>query len=200
MSLAEGLRALGLPGLFLASFLGHFSIIMKDILFVPIFLYMSQFWNPMLLGLVGGTGAGIGSLSAYLIGRSVGKFTVNKDNRGEIPVWARKLGLFSVLLCSLTPLPDAPVLMLLGSAHLSVFVILTLEVVGKIILYTSMAIAGGIFYSNLAGTLPAPWDSVLIISVSLSFSVIVTWKRTRAPLVSFGQNMVNKIRKYAKKV
>jgi membrane protein YqaA with SNARE-associated domain len=194
MSLAEGLRSLGLLGVFLASFIGHFSIILKDVLFIPIFLYVSNFWDPLSLGLVGGLGGGLGELGAYLVGRGIGKFTANKQKETTIPKWVKKLGLFSVLLFSITPLPDTPVLMLLGSAHFPILAVLALEIVGKIFLYTSMAAAGGILYSNVSRILPAPWDSVIIASVSLGLSVIITWKRTRTRIFRFAQETINKIR------
>ncbi|MFQ5837057.1 MAG: hypothetical protein ACE5HG_04295, partial [Candidatus Bathyarchaeia archaeon] len=66
-------------------------------------------------------------------------------------------------------------------------------------LYTSMAAAGGILYSNVSGILPAPWDSVIIASASLGLSVIITWKRTRTRIFRFAQETVNKIRKLRKR-
>ncbi len=199
LSLAEGLRSLGLFGLFLASFIGHFSIVLKDILFIPIFLYVSNFLNPISLGLVGGLGGGLGELGAYLVGRGIGKFTANKQKETTVPRWAKKLGLFSVLLFSMTPLPDTPVLMLLGSVHFPILAVLALEIVGKTLLYTGMAAAGGILYSNVSGILPAPWDSVIIASVSFGLSVIITWKRTRTRISKFAQKTINKLRKLRKK-
>ena len=195
MFLAEGLRNLGLLGVFLASFIGHFSIVLKDILFIPIFLSASNFWNPLSLGLIGGLGGGLGELGAYLVGRGVGKFTANKQNESTIPNWVKKLGLSSVLIFSMTPIPDTPVLMLLGSVHFPILAVLALEIVGKIFLYTSMAVAGGILYSNVSGILPVPWDSVIIASVSLGLSVIITWKRTRTRIFGFAQEIINKFRK-----
>jgi membrane protein YqaA with SNARE-associated domain len=199
MSLAEGLRSLGLLGVFLASFLGHFSIVLKDVLFIPLFLYVSNFWDPLSLGLVGGLGGGLGELGAYLVGRGIGKFTANKQKETTIPSWVKKLGLFSVLLFSITPLPDTPVLMLLGSVHFPILAVLALEIVGKTFLYTSMAVAGGILYSNVSGILPAPWDSVIIAFVSLGLSVIITWKRTRTRIFRFAQETINKFRKLRKR-
>ncbi len=199
LSLAEGLESLGLLGVFLASFIGHFSIVLKDILFIPIFLYVSNFWDPLSLGLVGGLGGGLGELGAYLVGRGIGKFGANKQTKTTIPKWVKKLGLFSVLIFSITPLPDTPVLMLLGSVHFPILAVLALEIVGKTFLYTSMAVAGGILYSNVSGILPAPWDSVIITSVSLGLSVIITWKRTRTRIFRFAQETINKIRKLRKR-
>ena len=193
MSLLEGFTSLGLVGLFLASLLGHFSIVMKDVVFLPLFIYMTQFWNPLILGLAGGLGGGLGELGIYLAGRSIGKFTLRNETRTEIPSWAKKLGVFSVLLASLTPLPDAPILLLLGSANFPILPMIVLELLGKTVLYTFIGTTGVIFYSNLTGILPAPWDSVVIILSSLSFSIIVTWKKTRYPLSKLIQNRINKI-------
>jgi membrane protein YqaA with SNARE-associated domain len=195
MSLAEGLGSLGLLGVFLASFIGHFSIVLKDILFIPIFLSVSNFWNPLSLGLVGGLGGGLGELGAYLVGRGIGKFTVNKQKESTIPSWVKKLGLYSVLIFSITPIPDTPVLMLLGSIHFPILAVLALEIVGKTFLYTSMAVAGGILHSNISGILPVPWGSVIIASVSLGLSVIITWERTRTRIFRFTQETINKFRK-----
>lgn len=195
MSLAEGL-ILGLLGVFLASFLGHFSIVMKDIIFVPFFITLAtnQFSHPLLLGFVGGLGGGLGELGAYLIGRGIVKLAGSKVNDGKIPGWVRKLGLFSVLVFSVTPIPDAPLLMLLGSARFPVFAVLALEIVGKTILYSMVAVSGGIFYSLLAGVLPVPWDSVVVILASVSLSVVVTWERTRKPIFRFAKNVFHKVK------
>jgi membrane protein YqaA with SNARE-associated domain len=195
MSLAEGLRSLGLFGVFLASFLGHFSIVLKDVIFVPVFLYVSGFWDPLLLGFVGGVGGGLGELGAYLLGRGVGKLAENKQKVTNIPSWVKKLGLFGVFLSSLTPLPDTPVLMLLGTTRFPVLAVLALEILGKTFLYTSVAVAGGMIYSSLGEIFQAPWDSVIITLASLSLSIIVTWRRTRRPLLRFAEKTINKLRK-----
>jgi membrane protein YqaA with SNARE-associated domain len=193
MSWVEGLRGLGLLGVFLASFLGHLSIVMKDVIFIPIFLYASNFWNPLLMGLVGGIGGGLGELGAYLIGRGMGKLSVNARKKMEIPKWARKLGLLSVLVCSLTPLPDAPVLILIGSARFPILAVLALEILGKVFLYTTLATAGGILYSSLNAILPTPWDSVLTIIAFIGVSVIATSKRATTFILRLAQRAINKI-------
>jgi membrane protein YqaA with SNARE-associated domain len=188
MSLAEGL-ILGLLGVFLASFLGHFSIVLKDIIFVPLFITLAtnHFSHPLLLGFVGGLGGGLGELSAYLIGRGIVKVAGSRAKEVDPPGWVKKLGLLSVLVFSLTPIPDAPLLMLLGSARFPVLAVLALEIVGKTIFYSVVAVGGAIFYSLLAGILPVPWDSVVVISASVGLSVVVTWERTRKPLFRFAK-------------
>jgi membrane protein YqaA with SNARE-associated domain len=199
--MTEGLRSLGLLGVFLASFIGHFSIVMKDMIFIPIFLYGSNLWDPLSMGLVAGLGGGLGELGelgAYLIGRGIGKMTVNNQKKMQIPKWIRKLGLFSILLCSLTPLPDAPVLILIGSAQFPFVAVLTLEILGKIFLYTTVAIAGGILYSNLNSIIPAPWNSVLVITASIVVSVIAASKKTITPILNLIQKIISRISKLRK--
>lgn len=184
--------SLGLGGVFIAALLGHFSIIMKDVFFVPIFLYVSQFWNPLIMGLVGGIGGGIGEMGVYLMGRGVGKLS-NEVEPSKIPNWLRRLGLFSILLCSLTPIPDAPILMLLGTTRFPIAIVLVLEILGKVILYTLVAIAGGLVFSSLHGIIPQPWDSILIISASISLSVLISWKKTRTPLLKLALRVFERL-------
>lgn len=199
MSLIEVLRELGLLGVFVSSFLGHLSIVMKDVLFIPIFLYVSSFWDPVLMGLVGGVGGGLGELGAYMMGRGVGRLRADRQKGVEVPNWARRLGLFSVLLCSLTPLPDAPVLMLIGSARFPVLAVLALEILGKVLLYTIVAAAGGIVFSNIAAIVPTPWNSVLIVALSISVTVVATSKRTTSFISRLAQRTVNKIPGFRKR-
>lgn len=199
MSITEWLTTLGLPGLFAASFLGHFGIILKEAVFIPVFIYLCNFWDPLTLGLVGGISGGLGELSSYLMGRGITKIAKNK-NTVKTPKWAKKLGLLSVLLFSLTPLPDMPVLVLIGSARFPVLGVLALEILGKILLYTIAAALGGALYYNLNGMLPTPYDSALVILISLSFSIIFTWKKTRTPILRETKKIVYKIINVKKKL
>jgi len=199
MFLAEGLRSLGLIGIFLASFLGHFSIVMKDVIFLPIFLYSSNFLDPVSLGLVAGLGGGLGEMGAYLIGRGVSKIRVKNKKPRQTPKWVKKLGLFSILVCSVTPIPDAPILLLIGTARFPILAVLALEIIGKIFLYTTAAIAGGILFTSLNSILPPPWDSILLIAVFISTGIIAASKRATAYILKPAQKIINKIRKLRKR-
>ena len=176
-------------GVFLGSLIGHFSVVLKDIVFIPIFLYVSQYYNPLLIGLAGGIGGGLGEMGVYIMGRGVGRLNQER-NTEQVPAWIRRLGLASVLLCSLTPIPDAPLLIFLGTARFSVLLVLVFEIAGKIILYTLMAVVGGAFFTGIQGFIPPPWDSILLIGVSLVFSILITWKKTRVPILNLIQRIL----------
>jgi membrane protein YqaA with SNARE-associated domain len=199
MSLAQWFGSLDLLGVFLASLVGHLSIVMKDVIFLPVFLYVSQFWDPLSMGLAGGIGGGIGELGAYLVGRGVGKLKTNAKKDMVVPNWARKLGLFSVLLCSVTPIPDAPVLLLIGSARFPILGVLAMEILGKVFLYTTVAAAGGVLYSSLNAFLPSPWDSVFVISAFVGASLVVSSKRATSFILKLVQVVVDKIQDLRKR-
>jgi membrane protein YqaA with SNARE-associated domain len=176
-------------GVFVGSLIGHFSVVLKDLVFVPIFLYVSQYYNPLLMGLAGGVGGGLGEMGVYIMGRGVGRLNQEVDAQ-HVPAWMRKLGLASVLLCSLTPIPDAPLLIFLGTARFSVGLVLVFEIAGKVILYTLMAVVGGAFFSGIQSIIPPPSDSILIIGISLVFSILITWKKTRVPILNLIQRIL----------
>lgn len=141
------------------------------------------------MGLAGGIGGGLGEMGVYILGRGIGKLNQEFDVQ-QVPAWIRKLGLASVLLCSLTPIPDAPLLIFLGTARFSVLLVLALEIIGKIILYTVTAALGNIIIPGIQGIIPPPWDSMLIIGLSLTFSVLITWKKTRVPIINLIQRIL----------
>lgn len=141
------------------------------------------------MGLAGGIGGGLGEMGVYIMGRGVGRLNQELDAQ-QVPAWIRKLGLASVLLCSLTPIPDAPLLIFLGSARFSVILVLLFEIAGKIILYTLMAVVGGAFLTGIQGIIPPPWDSILLIGVSLVFSILITWEKTRVPILNLIQRIL----------
>ncbi len=141
------------------------------------------------MGLAGGIGGGLGEMGVYVLGRGVGKLDQELDAQ-HVPAWIRKLGLASVLLCSLTPIPDAPLLIFLGTARFSVLQVLLFEIAGKILLYTLMAVLGDVFLTGVQGIIPHPWDSILLIGVSLVFSILITWKKTRVPILNVIQRIL----------
>jgi len=172
---------------------------MKDVIFLPVFLYVSKFWDPFSVGLAGGIGGGLGELGAYLVGRGVGKLKSNNNKDLDIPNWARKLGLFSVLVCSVTPIPDAPVLLLIGTARFPILGVLAMEILGKVFLYTMVAAAGGVLYSSLNALLPSPWDSVFVIATFIIASLIASSKRTTNFILNRVQIVIEKIESLRKR-
>ncbi len=72
--------------------------------------------NPLLLGLVAGSGATVGELIAYLLGYG-GRRVINKKYNSRLEKTRERIhrhGVFMVFLYSLFPLPTGPVLVPLG--------------------------------------------------------------------------------------
>jgi len=184
----------GLIGLFMASLVGHLTIVFKDVIFVPLLFHMRWQWNPLILGFVGGLGGGIGELGGYFMGRGIGRLT-GKESEEKVPKLIEKLGLIGVLISALTPLPDAPLLLVAGSLRLPIILILAVEILGKTILYSLTALAGRTLDPLLLKFFPYPWDSVFILLVSIVFTVIVSWRRSRNAVFSLILKMYERIRK-----
>ncbi len=64
----RGRTQYGLGGVFLVSLLSHATMVARDI-FVPLFLTLSRFYNPLILGAAAGVGGALGDLVPYLLGR-----------------------------------------------------------------------------------------------------------------------------------
>lgn len=85
----------GLFGLFIAELLCTASI------FIPtpgslIILAGSQIFGPLATALVGGFGAGVGELSAYIIARE-GRLLLNKEQRKRVDAYRDKVGKWGFL-------------------------------------------------------------------------------------------------------
>jgi hypothetical protein len=91
------------------------------------------------------------------------------------------------------------VLLLIGTARFPILAVLALEIIGKIFLYTTAAIAGGILFANLTAILPAPWDSVLLIAIFITTGIIAASKRATAYILKPVQVIIDKIRKLRKR-
>ncbi|MFX1508630.1 MAG: hypothetical protein ACFFDC_21315 [Promethearchaeota archaeon] len=88
-------------------------------------------------------------------------------------------------------------LILLGSADFPILSIIILEIIGKIILYSMLAVTGSILFIHLSNGLPVPWDLALaiILLASPSFSIIGIYKKTRGPFFNLLQKAIVKVKK-----
>ena len=174
------LGQLGLVGVFLASMLSHLTVVARD-MFVPVFLPLTSIYSPFLLGAVAGWGGAIGEVTTYFLGWGVAESIQENQSDAEnrIAGWINRYGLLAVLLVSLTPLPDTPIVLLAGSSRLPFKKLFIVEGVGKTALYTLGAFIGGIVFGGLSEKFGGIMASVLMVAVSVAFCILVTWSKSR---------------------
>jgi membrane protein YqaA with SNARE-associated domain len=184
------LGQLGLIGVFVASLLSHLTVVARD-MFIPLFLPLASVYNPLVLGAAAGCGGALGEFTTYFLGwgvaESVGHASEAED---RVARWVRRYGLWAVLLVSMTPLPDTPIVLLAGSRRLPFRGLLAVELVGKTALYTVGAVVGGILYTGLENTLGGLTASGLMVAGSLLFCVAVTWKPSRDLIFGWLERLV----------
>jgi membrane protein YqaA with SNARE-associated domain len=184
------LGQLGLAGVFIASLLSHLTVVARD-MFIPLFLPLASVYHPLVLGAAAGCGAALGELTTYFLGWSVAESLEPASGAEDrIARWIRRYGLWAVLLVSMTPLPDIPIVLLAGSRRLPFRGLLAVELVGKTTLYTVGAVVGGLVYTGLESTLGGVVASALIVAGSIIFCVAVTWKPSRDLLFGWLERLV----------
>lgn len=139
----------GYSGVFLSSFLTH----LVPFIALP---YLAVIWtlvaaspqlNPLVIGLMGGLGAGVGKLSSYYIGVGGAK-VLGRDVRKELEalrdLLKDRIGLI-VFLASSTPIPDDIVLIPVGMTRYTLWKYLVFTIMGKTTLCSSVAISSAAF-------------------------------------------------------
>ena len=174
------LEAMGLGGIFAASLLSHATMVARDI-FVPLFLALTPFYHPVILGVSAGIGGAVGDIIPYLLGLGVAETVEDKGSRAEDLVgrWIKKYGLWAVIIVAMTPLPDLPVIMLAGTRRLPFAKLVLLEATGKTVLYSIGAFVGGRVFELLIGVVGSWVASIGMVVASIIFSIALTWPPSR---------------------
>ena len=187
----SSLGQLGLLGVFMASMLSHLTVVGRD-MFVPMYLPLTSLYHPMALGAAAGVGAALGEVTTYLLGwgiaESLKENSSNCENR--LARWIRRYGLWAILLVAATPLPDTPIVLIAGSSRLHIGKLFLAECIGKTSLYSLGAVVGGAFFTGLSDMLGGLAASLIIVSASLLFCVLVTWERGRTLLFSWFERLL----------
>ena len=184
------LGQLGLAGVFIASMLSHLTVVARD-MFVPLFLPLASVYHPLVLGAAAGCGGALGEVTTYFLGWGVAEsMEPMSEAEDRLARWIRKYGLWAVLLVSMTPLPDTPIVLLAGSRRLPFRKLLAVELVGKTALYSVGAVVGGLVYSGLEGALGSVFASGLMVAGSLLFCIAVTWKPSRDWIFGWMERLV----------
>ncbi len=180
----EELGALGLAGVFTAAMLSHLTVVARD-MFIPLFLPLTKSYHPVVLGASTGLGAALGEVATYFLGWGLAESLADEYGlEDRVAHWIGKYGLLAVLLVSITPLPDTPIVLLAGSRRFPFTKLALVEALGKTILYSTAAMFGGFIYLGMEGALGSTASPIIVVAGSILLSVAVTWKPSRDRLFS----------------
>ncbi len=172
------LRENGLIGIFFAAMFSHLTVIGRGI-FVPVFLPLTAIYHPLVLGVAAGLGGAIGETTTYIWGRGIRDAFENNEKEKAMPKWVEKYGIIALLIVAASPLPDTPLILLYGTAKLSLKKLLLIEAVGKTTLYSLGAVIGGFILGELGSFVQGLVLSTVIVVVSIALCVVVSWSKTR---------------------
>jgi membrane protein YqaA with SNARE-associated domain len=181
-----------LMGVFLAALFSHLTIIARG-LFAPLFLSLTEFYNPVTLGLTAGLGGALGELTAYYWGLGI-RETLNPDGRKDpLPKWAEKYGLIIALIFASSPLPDTPIMLLAGSIRFPLWKLMLIQMTGKTTFYSLGAIIGGFIFIGLKSFFEEIIISILILAVSIVLCVAFSWSKSREKLLRVLEEILDKL-------
>jgi membrane protein YqaA with SNARE-associated domain len=181
----------GLMGVFATSMLSHLTVVARD-MFIPLFLPLTSTYHPLILGISAGVGGAIGEVATYILGYGVAETVEGERSTTEdrVASWIKRYGLWAVLLVSLTPLPDTPIVILAGSRRLPFLKLLGVEILGKVTLYSLGAFIGGVVFLGLENSLGSIMASTLMVIASIVFTVFVTWRPSRNWIFGFVEKII----------
>jgi uncharacterized membrane protein YdjX (TVP38/TMEM64 family) len=143
--LLKAVSSLGYVGALVAGLLGSSSLFISVFPSYIVIAVLGATLNPILVGLLGGVGAGVGQFLHYYIGLG-GRYLMPESWRGRLDAWLKKLDKYGVLLIfafAATPLtPDDVIWIPLGAMRYPKFKALIAAVSGKVLLNLAYAYAG----------------------------------------------------------
>jgi membrane protein DedA with SNARE-associated domain len=157
---------------------------------------MATVYSPPILGIIAGWGGALGEVTTYYLGWGVAEFVRGNDGEkgDEVDGWIKRYGLWAVLLVSITPLPDTPIVLLTGSGRLPFKKLLLVEGIGKTIYYTLGAFIGGFIFTDMTEVLGGFYASTIVFSFSLAFTFLVTWSKSRNAILRLIERFTSLLR------
>jgi len=172
------LQEAGLLGIFLAAMFSHLTVIARD-MFVPAFMNLMAYYNPLLLGFVAGLGAAVGEVSTYYWGLGIQEAFQEDSKSTMVKKWIDKYGFLAILLVASSPFPDTPIILLAGTARFPFKKFLATEIVGKVIYYSLGAVVGGAIFQGLSNYVEEWVLSAAVLVASIVLCVLASWGRSR---------------------
>ncbi len=172
------LQEAGLLGIFLAALFSHLTVIGRD-MFVPAFLNLMNYYNPLLLGFSAGLGAALGEVSVYYWGLGIQEAFKEDKQSSLVTKWIEKYGFLAILLVAASPLPDTPIVLLAGTARFPFKKFLAIQIVGKITYYSLGAVVGGAIFQGLSNYVEEWILSAIVLAASILLCVLASWSKSR---------------------
>jgi len=137
-----GLAAYGYPGIFLITLLSSATVALPVPGLALVFAAGAGF-NPLLIGLAAGAGAGLGEITGYLVGYG-GRGTVeNRPNYGRIRRWMERYGAWVIFAMAAVPNPVFDIAgITAGIMRIPVWIFLLAASAGNVVKATAVALAG----------------------------------------------------------
>lgn len=149
---------LGYVGAFVAGVLGSSSLFISIFPSYVVITLLGATLNPLLVGILGGLGAGLGQFLHYYVGLG-GRYLIPAKRRAGLDKWRNRLdryGVILIFLFAVTPLtPDDLIWIPLGAMKYPKLKALLAAVAGKIILnliYAGIGYFGWEYLSRLLFT------------------------------------------------
>jgi len=128
---------LGYVGALIAGLLGSSSLFISFFPSYIVIALLGATLNPLIVGLLGGVGAGVGQFLHYYIGLG-GRYLMPERWKGRLDAWRKKLdkyGVFLIFAFAATPLtPDDVIWIPLGAMRYPKWKALMAAVSGKVVL------------------------------------------------------------------
>ena len=179
----EGLATqYGYPGVFVISAVSS-AIPFLPIPYLLVVVFLGNAENPLLLGVVAGTGAAVGKISSYLLGRFGYRVTGTKT-RGNLDVlhnMLTKYGALGVFIFAATPLPDDLYIIPIGIIRLPFLRFFLANLAGKIVLSVAIAYLGRAYFASVGSFLG---DSIIGIIATIALTLVLSVLLMRADWVS----------------
>lgn len=168
--------AVGYPSAFFLGLIGAASVIIPVPTTISLLaMAFSRFFDPILLALAFGLGAGCGQLTSYIVGYA-GRDIVSEKYERRLTALLKifeRYGMIAVFLFALTPLPDSMLFIPMGMVRYSLLKLFVAAVAGKISMSLIITLVGDKLGGSFAESLAAEnWVFAAIIATITAFLVV----------------------------
>jgi uncharacterized membrane protein YdjX (TVP38/TMEM64 family) len=149
----KNLQGYGYTGAFVISVLLNATIIIPVSAMAIISSMGAVLSSPLLVGLVGGIGAGIGEMTGYIAGRSGRDLLAKSKMYNRVEGWVKRWGWIAIFVLSIFPLFFDVVGIIAGAMRMPVWKFFLACWLGRTISYVVVAYLGSVIFQAI------PWMS-----------------------------------------